>query len=264
MVSIVLPTYNRADTLEKSIESVLNQTCQDFELIIIDDGSKDNTSDLVSQYMKSHQNIKYFYQDNAGYPAAINRGLIECTGEFIAFEDSDDIWDKEKLHNEIELLKSTNSDFAFCQIKYLNAPILIPDADPADKNDNILPRLLKGNIVGGPTLVFKRECINKIGGFDTKLPSLQDYDFAIRLAQNYYASFVPKPLLYCTLSNDSVSVDNGKYFQAMLIILNKYRNLFNEYPESQKEFINNLLNKAELIGMRNNVETIINNVLFEK
>ena len=102
-VSIILPTYNRADFIAEAIESAINQTFEDWELLIIDDGSTDNTAEIVSKYLKDKR-IKYFKTKNRGTAAARNRGLKLATGEYTAFLDSDDLWNPAKLKKQVEIL----------------------------------------------------------------------------------------------------------------------------------------------------------------
>ena len=102
LISVVLPTYNRARCLSRSINSVLNQTFSNLELIIVDDGSTDNTRELVESF--SDPRIRYIYQENAGACAARNHGINEALGTYIAFQDSDDEWRKDKLEIQLNAL----------------------------------------------------------------------------------------------------------------------------------------------------------------
>lgn len=261
MVSVVLPTYNREKSLGKSIESVLNQTYQDFELIIVDDGSSDNSKELIQKYFEKDPRINYVYEENAGYPSAINRGLIECKGEYIAFEDSDDIWDNSKLEKELTSLNDNNADYVFCRMEYKDLALQFPNEQAEDKNGDIFQRLLQGNMIGGPTLLFKHECINNIGGFDTNLPSFQDYDFVLRLSQKYKAAFVPEVLLYCGSGNDNMQGENVTYFKASLMILEKYKYYYKKYPISTAKYLNTLFTNADKFGIRKEVEKIVNDIM---
>lgn len=91
-VSVIITTYNRANLVSRAIDSVLNQTYKDFELIIIDDGSTDNTKSLIDSYLQKDKRIVYFYQENKGWPSALNKGIELSKGEYIAFLDSDNEW----------------------------------------------------------------------------------------------------------------------------------------------------------------------------
>lgn len=261
MVSIVLPTYNRENSVCSSIESVLRQTYQNFELIIVDDGSSDNSKELISKYAEKDNRIKYFYQDNAGYPSAINRGLIECTGEYIAFEDSDDIWDDTKLEKQLSAINNTNADFSFCQMEYPKLSLIFPNSETKDKNGNIFERLLAANMIGGPTLIFKKACMDAIGGFDISLPTFQDYDFVLRLSKKYKAVFVPEVLLYCGVGSDNMQNDNMNFFKARLLMLAKYKDDYKKYPESANVYLNYLYENAASMGIEAKIKELAKQIL---
>lgn len=109
-VSIIIPTYNSAKYIHDAIESVLNQTYQDFEIIVMDDGSIDNTKKVLRSYIESKK-IRYFYQKNKGPSAARNKGIREAKGEYIAFLGADDIWHKKKLEKSINFMNIYNFDW---------------------------------------------------------------------------------------------------------------------------------------------------------
>lgn len=116
-VSIIIPTYNRAHLIERAIESVLHQTYQDFELIIIDDGSTDNTDDIINKFQKKDDRIIYLKHDrNKGGSAARNTGIKASRGEYIAFLDSDDEWLPEKLEKQMDFFESNNYGFIYCNM----------------------------------------------------------------------------------------------------------------------------------------------------
>lgn len=103
MISIIIPAYNAADYLVQTIESVLNQTYSDFELILVDDGSTDRTCEIIKDYQGKDARIKYFYKENGGVSSARNLGLQKATGDFVSFLDSDDLWDKRFLESMYHL-----------------------------------------------------------------------------------------------------------------------------------------------------------------
>ena len=136
-VSIIIPTYNRAHLIDRSIQSVLNQTYQDFELIVVDDGSTDNTEDIIRQFQEKDKRIKYIKHDkNKGGSAARNTGIKNSRGEYIAFQDSDDEWFPEKLEKQIEIIECTDPKVGIVysdmfkiynkNIKYFHSPAIMP------------------------------------------------------------------------------------------------------------------------------------------
>ena len=104
-VSVVIPTYNRANLIARSIRSVLEQTVEPLEVIVVDDGSKDDTKKVIEEM--NEPKVKYIYQENGGAASARNRGVQECKGDWIAFHDSDDVWHADKLEKQLKYLKET-------------------------------------------------------------------------------------------------------------------------------------------------------------
>jgi len=183
-VSVIIPAYNREKFIERSIESVLSQTYQDFEIIVVDDGSTDNTKKVLERY---DGKIKYFYQENGGSSAARNRGIQESTGEYIAFLDSDDIWMPDKLAIQVEILdKNTNIGIVHSKMMMFNEKgdeIGVKPEKPTGRNFMELIEIA-GDL---PTssVITRRECFNKAGMFDTNLMTIQDFDMWLRISQHY-------------------------------------------------------------------------------
>ncbi len=111
-ISIVMPTFNRASTISRAINSIINQDYSNFELLIVDDGSTDNTKEIVDSF--DDKRIKYIFQKNSGACKARNTGINKSSGEYIAFLDSDDEWDELKLMKQICFLKEKKADATFC------------------------------------------------------------------------------------------------------------------------------------------------------
>ena len=111
LVSVIIPTYNRADTIGEAIDSVIEQTYSEIEIIVIDDGSRDNTSQILENY---GDKIRVVHQANSGVSASRNRGIKIAVGEFLAFLDSDDLWLPTKLSRQIDMLKRTDSSIPCC------------------------------------------------------------------------------------------------------------------------------------------------------
>ena len=228
-VSVILPTYNREATLGRAIESVLNQTYTDFELIIVDDGSTDNTRQLVENIHDDR--ITYYYvKINSGAAAARNYGIERAEGEYIAFQDSDDYWHSDKLEKQMKVMES-NPDIGFvyhpisCRIDSDCCVILPPESLPIEKKQgDIYTQLLYDNMVDCPTLLVKKSCLNTCGYFDISLKALEDYDLALRLGKKYMAGFVDEPLIDSMYSTSGVSGNPTNYLVSSCIILGKYKN----------------------------------------
>ena len=212
-VSIVMPTYNRGDMLVNTLPKILNQTYDAFELIIVDDGSTDNTKEVLKLFPDDR--IKYIeLEQNGGQSKARNVGIQNSSYNYIAFADSDDFWDETKLEVQMSrLIREFASGFVYCAYNYHRedeTELVVPRKTIAKvrKEGYIYPELLRRNLVGAPSLIVKKECIDTIGGFNEELTCLEDWEFALRLARSYHASFCPEALFDVYESSDQVSKKN--------------------------------------------------------
>jgi glycosyltransferase involved in cell wall biosynthesis len=223
-VSVIIPTYNRGKIIGRSIHSVVNQTFQDIEIIIVDDCSSDNTRDVVAGFKDPR--IKYIRHDvNKGGAAARNTGINEALGEFIAFQDSDDEWVLEKLEKQMRVMSMSSDDVGIVYSSYLlvknNHVSFVPSNEEVSTDGDVLFQLLKKNVVGTPTVVIRKICFEKLGLFDESLPRYQDWDLFIRFAKMFKFRFVDEPLLISHYMTDSITADNIAAINARKIIFNK-------------------------------------------
>jgi len=220
MISIITATYNRADLIERAIKSILHQNVNDWELIIVDDCSTDNTENVVKKYAKHDLRISYHKQEkNSGPSAAWNTGFHFAKGNFITFLDSDDEYlpyRLEKMKNYLE----KNLDIDFCGSSIL----IIEDGKKTicsfpnngfEKNFGIL---LKSNLnaLSGMNVMMHKKFVDKIGLFDENIRNWEDADFFIRAFQNGKFGFINEPLLLYYIHQNNISkrqsMDEFKYF----------------------------------------------------
>ncbi len=193
-VSVIIPTFNRRELLQKAITSVLVQTYQDFELIVVDDGN-----DKVVQEVRSINDRRIKYIDGGtkrGGAAARNTGIKKAHGEFIAFLDDDDEWEKEKLEIQMKELEKSSDDIGFCFTAVRNITDtgeFVTDV-PGDVGDyhELALRRYAGFMTS--TLIIKKSVLDELGGFDEKFPSHQEPDLIIRITKKYQGIGVNKPL----------------------------------------------------------------------
>ena len=194
MVSIVIPTYNRSQFLKKAIDSVIAQTFKDFELIIVDDGSTDNTFHLISQY--SDNRIRYIKQENKGPGAARNRGIKESMHGLIAFLDNDDWWDKEKLDVQFREMQQ-NPGYLIShtqEIWYKNGKLLNQKKKHKKQHGYIFDKCLPLCAVSMSTAIVRKELFDRIGLFDEGMACCEDYDFWLRTSVNHKFLLIDEPL----------------------------------------------------------------------
>lgn len=195
-VSVVIPTYNRAALLQRAIRSVLNQTFGDFEVVVVDDASTDETGETIAAFADTR--IRYFRQPrNLGVAEARNRGLCEARGDFIALLDSDDEWLPTKLEEQMARFEAGGSGvgLVYCGARIFNAAGYREDR-PRYRGRIFDELLLRNVIAGGATSsVIRRNVIAAAGFFDPAMPAMEDYDYWLRVARFYSVDFVDRALV---------------------------------------------------------------------
>jgi glycosyltransferase involved in cell wall biosynthesis len=179
LVSVIIPTYNRRKVLEKSVRSVMEQSYDNLEILIVDDRSTDNTRILVDELSKEDRRIRYILNDgDKGASGARNKGIFKAVGEYIAFEDSDDYYVPDKIEQQLELLNS-NKNCGFCYSrfrKYIEDGryYIVPGIEMTAESlaGNIIHQMMVDNVVGCPTLMVRHNIMDEIGGFDTHFRAL--------------------------------------------------------------------------------------------
>lgn len=228
LVSVVIPTYNREKTIQKSIDSVLNQTYRNIELVVIDDGSTDGTETLVKSIQD--ERLKYYkISCNKGAGAARNSGVSYTTGDYIAFHDSDDAWTKDKLEKQMEKLLA-HPEWGLVYSAYaMHLPYdirhIVPPMDGSLKLEgDIFPDLLIRNTIGAPTVLMKKSIFEEVEGFDESMRSLEDWDFALKVAKKYPIGFADEVLLEVESTAGGVSSNHAMYYKNRCYMLRKYKN----------------------------------------
>ncbi len=224
-VSVIIPTYNRAHLVGRAIRSVLNQTYHDFEIIVVDDGSTDNTEEVVKGF--NDERMRYIrHKENKGGATARNTGIKAAKGEYIAFQDSDDEWLLKKLEKQMEVFKNASPEegvvyAGFWRIKK-GKKTYTPSSEITRKEGNIHKALLKGNFVTTQAAVVKKECFEKAGMFDERLRRLQDWELWIRISKYYNFKYINEPLVVSYYTSDSISANPEAFSRALQLIVEKH------------------------------------------
>ena len=194
MVSVVIPTYNRGWILKEAIDSVLSQNFDDFELIIIDDGSTDNTRDLLACYK---DRLFVIHQPNKGVSAARNRGISAASGRYIAFLDSDDLWLPDKLLRQLAFF-SSNPDALICQTEEIwirNGIRVNPKKKHRKRSGMIFEQSLPLCLVSPSAVMMERSLFRIVGDFDEDLYACEDYDLWLRVSCRYPIHLIDEHLV---------------------------------------------------------------------
>ncbi len=232
-VSVVLPTHNRAGLLRRAIDSVLGQTYTDLELIVVDDASTDDTEQLVDGL--NDPRLHYLsHHVKRGAPAARNTGIEAARGTYVAFQDSDDVWQPDKLAKQMAAIDRANgaAEIIYCGMLRRGGgeDRYIPDPKAVDRDGDTLHQLLFANFVGTPTLVVLRSLLREVGGFNVQLGRFQDWDLAIRLAAVARFRLVDEPLVIVHDTPGSISADDVAGAAALQTMVNTHRSLYERYP----------------------------------
>ncbi len=224
-ISIILPTYNREHLLGRSIQSVLNQTYRDFELIIVDDGSTDNTEKLVRSFKK--ETINYIkHRENRGPATARNTGIKSASGEYIAFQDSDDEWLPEKLEKQMMVFKASPPDVGVVYtgfFQFINTrKRYIPPTKVVQKDGYIFANLMKDCFVSTQTTLVKRDCFIVTGMFDERFTPSEDWELFLRMSRQYQFRCVNEPLVIVYHQPDSITANLSAEIRSYKLVLDQY------------------------------------------
>ncbi|MFC6824406.1 glycosyltransferase family 2 protein [Halopelagius fulvigenes] len=223
-VSVVLPTCERAEVLDGAIESVLAQTHEDWELVVVDGGSDDRTPELVAGY--DDPRVRYRRQDDSsGVSAARNRGVAASDGEFVAFVDSDDRWHPEKLEWQLAALREAEGEegkdaaVAYCGMEKAHGEPLTRDGESGDVREAVrrmdVPTYTS-------TLLVRRDAFESVGGFDERLPCFEDWELCLRLSREYRFVAVDDALVVKGESGDNISADGDNLAEAVSVLAEEY------------------------------------------
>ena len=243
MVSVIIPTHNRLIMLKRAIDSVLNQTYQQFEIIIISDGSSDNTNSFL-QSCSNPKVSSYFNEISKGASHARNVGIKHAKGEYIAFLDDDDEWFN--FHLEVLMKKIENSNpnvgLVYGWIDYYKNDKIIDSKYPTLKGDIFLEMLDRQPITNSSVLMIKSSVLTKIKGFDEKLLRGNDGDFIRRISKFFHVDFVPMVLCKVHVGHeDRITVNNPENLKKEISSyrqrLETFKTDFNSYPNKKANIL---------------------------
>ncbi|MEY7851220.1 glycosyltransferase family 2 protein [Natrarchaeobius sp. A-rgal3] len=232
-VSVIIPAYNAADVIRRAINSVLLQKFQNFEAIIVDDASEDDTRNVVKTF--ADPRVRYIrHEKNRGASSARNTGIQRAEGTYIAFLDADDEWDPRKLEIQVAELESRSDEWVavhcaredengtFGKLRDLLAPVIGTENRDATKEgrEEVAGELLSLNIkTGSSTLLVRREAVEAIEGFDSGFRRHQDWEFLIRVLQYGKIAYIDRPLV---VKHDSGSPDPEVFEQSKELLFSKF------------------------------------------
>lgn len=252
LVTIITPTYNRSEFILEAVESVIKQSYPHFEFLIVDDGSTDNTVELLQPYLKDER-VRLFQQENRGQSVARNVALADAAGEFICFLDSDNYWPLDKLESQIRIFeKHPEVDVLYGDNVIINEQGKeISRKNMSRYSGRIAARMIQDNCVAMNTTMARRRCFDEMGGMSGKRRVADDYDLWLRFSARYEFRYEPEYWAWYRVMEDQISSDKTQRFKVNEAIIHDFRR---EYPEAlstrdfDKGFAHFYIRKGRYLG----------------
>ncbi len=230
LISVIIPVYNGEKTIRETIESVLNQTFREFELLVINDGSQDRTLEIVESIQDSR--LKVFSYPNAGQSTSRNRGIELATGEYISFIDADDLWTPDKLEAQVKVLQENpQAAVAYSWTNWIDeSSQLVGKGSHITEKGKVFAKLLLNDFVAnGSNSLIRRQVLTEVGGFDASVTPAEDWDMWLRIAAHYEFVAVPSSQVLYRITPNSASFNVWKMEVSSLKVIEK---AFAQAPES--------------------------------
>ena len=220
-VSVIVPAYNSADYTVETVESILAQTYRDFELIVVDDGSTDNTREAMASFGEA---ITYIYKENGGACSARNLGISRSSGEFVACIDCDDLWVLDKLERSLERLEAEPE----LALVFTACYLIDKDGEITGKTNYKFKlsrpyvELLHENFITAPSVVMRRACLDQVGAFDERIFIPADWDLWLRLARSFPIAYIDAPLSKYRMVSNYTLRHAQQYVEETQYLLDKH------------------------------------------
>lgn len=227
-VSVIIPTYNHARYIRSAVESAINQDYENLEVFVIDDGSNDETAELLKPYQSK---INYVYKPNGGTPSALNLGLTLATGDYVCWLSADDVFMKGKVAKQVGLMESNPSlGFSYTSFVVIDANGVkqyeVNSAYYPNKKD-MVTHLMEGCFINGSSVMMRSSALKKVGYFEEGLPQAHDYDLWLRILRHYSCGFLREFLLAYRWHGKNMSQTPNE--QCFLTVQEKAKKLFPEW-----------------------------------
>lgn len=238
-VSVVLPTYNRANWLPGAIETALDQTYESLRVLVIDDGSTDETPEVLSEY-SDHPKVRTFRNDrNRGIAYTRNRGTELADGEYICVLDDDDRWNPGKVERQVKLMDRRSDEYCgvFTDGRRIHDGDVVYRVETGARGD-VYPEILVRNFVlPHASLLLRRDALISVGGYDTEFDRAVDWDLMIRLAKSYQFEHIEEPLVDRILHDENITADPKYDVDVRSQIYEKYESDIEDDPAIRDKFM---------------------------
>lgn len=230
IVSVIIPTYNRAETISDALLSVTGQSVENIEVLVIDDGSMDKTEAVIGKMAQNDARIKYYRQENGGANKARNLGISLAKGKYIAFNDSDDVWRKDKLKKELDCLAKHpgfKGVFSKFKLHYVHENRVLVAPDKVEQP--LFQQLLQANVINTPNFMIEKEVIRSYGGFNETLRRFQDWELALKISKNDHLYFLDEVLV------DTYQYGSGHLSNNKAAGMESYRHIEKEFEADRNK-----------------------------
>jgi len=258
-VSIIIPAYNKAELTVKTVDSVLKQTYPNIEILVVDDGSTDNTREVLSSYQDK---IRYIYKENGGASSARNFGIKKAKGEFIGFVDCDDLYARDKVELSVTYLKK-NPDFGYlhtgaCFIDEKDEIVGDYSHPMSQQQGWVSRRLILHNFICNSTVFMRKSALERTGFFDEEIFTPADWDMWIRLAEIVQIGYIDYPLTYYRVSDNFVFSRLKRAEKEERFVIEKYfkRNIHMGNIFKRRVLSNLYLRFAQCYFLKNNIKLL--------
>ena len=234
LVSVVIPTYNYRCHVVEAVESALAQTYQPIEVIVVDDGSSDDTK---QELLPFRERIRYRYQQNQGTSAARNQGIRMAGGDYIAFLDADDVWEPTKIEKQVQVMEqSPRTGVVFCEFYRVNVQTGVTRHRqyPKELRGDIRRQLLQHCWVALSGALVRRSCFDVVGFLDETLRGVDDWDLWIRISRQFHFDYVPEPLFTYRVHGANYSGKIAAMYDSEIQVVQR---AFREDPVYRRHFL---------------------------
>lgn len=273
LISVIVPAFNYGHLIAETLNSLLQQTWQHWECIVVDDGSKDNTEAIVKSFCDKDPRFIYHYQQNAGLSAARNTGISIAKGQFIQLLDADDLLEKGKFEIQVNIFNShPKADLVYSEVRYFRTSVpserrhTMDDSDipwmpklSSDKHDELSCKLMEMNLMAVNCPLIRKEVFAQIGPFDIDLKSVEDWEYWCRCAiKGKYFLFDPSEESFALvrMHDGSMSTNLVKMTEASIQARRSVKNLIEELPEGPF--------KSRILAAEKKVTDYLNRLLYQR
>ncbi|MEI9978134.1 MAG: glycosyltransferase family A protein [Edaphobacter sp.] len=227
-VDVIIPAFNAAKYLPAAIESVISQTFEDWQILLVDDGSTDNTAEVVAPFLdRLGSKIRFIKQNNRGVSAARNTAIQASTAEFLALLDADDLWLPCRLSESLKILaERPQAGLAYSLLTHIDSEGRLGETFEGNRRNaqgRIAPYIYMRKVeLPTPTITLRRRCLDEVGIFDETMRATEDRDLWLRIALRYEVAFVPKVLTYYRATPNSATSDSQRMLKAQLKFIHKH------------------------------------------